>query len=219
MTIQISYAKNRSPYYSVLSDGKFHTEATEGAEGSVKREYETSDGKKGVKNEFIVESIQGKMISLNVHESDYGKMIQVTLGDEKEKIIISLNSASSFGEDFMKKLPLIDVTKEVKLVPYSFEDELGKKRKGVTIYQDDEKILSNYGSKVGEKYVVTNGYPAIPEGSDKFDTDDWKMYFMTARKFLLVETSKHSLYGAIAKEADKEMDYPENEVDPKDIPF
>ena len=200
MTIQISYAKNRSPYYSVLSDGKFHTEAGEGAEGSVKREYETSDGKKGVKNEFIVESIQGKMISLNVHESHYGKMIQVTLGDEKEKIIISLNSESSFGEDFMKKLPLIDVTKEVKLVPYSFEDELGKKRKGVTIYQDDEKIPSNYGSKVGEKYVVTNGYPAIPEGSDKFDTDDWKMYFMTARKFLLVEISKHSLYGAIDEE-------------------
>jgi len=194
MTIQISYAKNRSPYYSVLSDGKFHTEAGEGAEGSVKREYKTSDGKKGVKNEFIVESIQGKMISLNVYESDYGKMIQVTLGDEKEKIIISLNSESSFGEDFMKKLPLIDVTKEVKLVPYSFEDESGKKRKGVTIYQDDKKIPSNYGSKVGEKYVVTNGYPAFPEGSDKFDIDDWKM---TARKFLLVEISKHSLYGAI----------------------
>jgi hypothetical protein len=83
----------------------------------------------------------------------------------------------------MKKLPNIDLTKDVKIAPYSFEDDKGKSRKGVTVYQGEVKIESFYWDKVKEK--ASNGLPQ-PEGdTSKFDSDDWKMHFMVVRKFLV----------------------------------
>ena len=85
----------------------------------------------------------------------------------------------------MKKLPAINLSQPVKLIPYSFEDEKGKSKKGVTVYQGENKIDSYYWDKMEKKSI--NGMPE-PEGdTSKFDSDDWKMHFMVVRKFLIKE--------------------------------
>lgn len=213
----IEYAKPQGTYYSILSDGKFHTQVDEGTAGAVRREYETSDGKKGVKYELIAQSISGRITNIAIYEGDYGKNLQVFMGDD---VIVSLNCASNFGEDFMKKLPNIDIEKDVKLSPYSFEDADTKKvKKGITVYQDEKKIADFYHNKEGEKWVEANGYPKIPAKAKDWSKDEWKLFFLNARIFLLSEVEKSKLYNAVKPSDGKLPEYPVNDVDPLDVAF
>lgn len=233
----VQYSAPQASFFSALADGKFHLTVPEGTEGAVKREYETSDGKKGEKWELVADFISGVINNLNVRDGDYGKQLFISFaneeGDEsKPPVVISLNISSNFAEDFMKKLPNINIEKKVKLVPYSFEDENGKKCRGITVYQDDKKIKGYYhekktvkkGKKEFTRLVPIHGYPA-PEGAEKFDSDDWKIYFAQARKFLMGEVEKHSLFNqtyrtAAPAEGDVKYISPEEEgVDPDSIPF
>jgi hypothetical protein len=217
MSTTIEYSKPQGTYFSVLADGKFHTTVSEGTVGAVKRDYETSDGKKGSKWELVAQSIAGKITNIAIYESDFGKNIQVYLGDE---VIVSLQANSNFGEDFMKKLPNIDLEKEVKLAPYSFEDEESKKTKrGVTIYQENKKIADYYHVKEGEKWTDANGYPKLPAKSKNWSKEEWKIYFMQARVFLLEEVAKNKLYNAVKPAEATGVAYPKDEIKPEDIPF
>lgn len=216
MTTQIEYAKPQGTYYSVLSDGKFHTSVPEGTDGAVRREYETSDGKKGVKHELVAQSINGKITNLAIYEGDYGKNLQVFFGDD---VIVSLNCASNFGEDFMKKLPNIDLERDVKLTPYSFEDADTKKvKKGITVYQDNKKIADYYHVKKEDKWVEVNGYPHIPAKAKDWGSDEWKIFFLNARVFLLEEVQKNKLFNAI-KPVETKIEYPSETIDPNSITF
>jgi hypothetical protein len=212
---QIEYARPQGTYYSVLADGKFHTAVTEGTEGSVRREYETSDGKKGVKHELIAQAISGKITNIALYESEFGKNIQIFFGDD---VIVSLSTSSNFGEDFMKKLPNINLDKEVKLAPYSFEDaETKKNKRGITVYQDNVKITDYYHVKDGDTWTETNGYPKIPAKSKNWSKDEWKLYFMNARIFLTEELQKNKLFNAV--KVDSELEYPKEDIKPEEIPF
>lgn len=196
---KVKYSSQKTTYFSVLADGQFHQSVTEGTEGAERREYETSDGTKGVKYELKAESITGVLGAVSVFSGNYGKNILIQfkkLEKDDEDVVISLSANNSFGEDFLKKLPNIDVEKEVTLSPYAFEDEKGKNRKGISIVQEDKKIASFYSkeNKKTKKWDVINGYPE-PEGdTKKFDADDWKSFFSDARKFMLKEFAKHPLF-------------------------
>lgn len=182
-----SHNSSDKKFITILADGKFHQTVPEGTEGAIVRKYEDKEGLEKEKIELVHDSVEGKITGITFEEGDFGKSLHITLDNEG---IISAGTTSNFGEDLMKKLPAIDFTKEVKLAPYAFEDEKGKSRKGVTVYQDGEKIDSFYK---GEDNKAINGMPE-PEGdTSKFDSDDWKMYFMTVRKFLIKETSALSL--------------------------
>lgn len=174
-------------FITVLADGKFHQTVAEGTEGAVVRTYEDKEGVEKQKTELIHDSVSGIITGIAFEDGEYGTSLHITLDNEG---IISMGTASSFGEDFMKKLPNIDLKKEVKLAPYAFEAE-GKNRKGVTVYQDNEKIESYYFDKEAKKAI--NGMPE-PEGdTSKFKSDDWKLHFLVVRKFLVAETSKIAL--------------------------
>ena len=180
----------RQNYVSILSsDATFRVVVPDGTEGSIKREYETSDGKKGTKTELVFNKLTGKITNIGFYDGDFGKQLQLTITDDKGDLTLSVNTAQNYGEDIMKKIPNINLDKEVVLVPYSFEDDKGKIRKGVTITQDGKKIESFFYDKVAKKNV--NGYPD-PEGDRKdYDKDSWRVYFIQARKFLVGYTEKH----------------------------
>lgn len=168
-------------YLSILSStGKFHQSVPEGTDGAVKREYETSSGEKGVKNELVYSEVSGIITGLSFHDGDFGKNLQIELDDDG---VVSVGVESSFGEDIMKKLPGIDLSSSVKLKPYAFTDDAGKNRRGVTIEQDGDKLYNYYYDNNAGKAV--NGMPEFD--GDMNDKDDWKMYFMKARKFLVKE--------------------------------
>lgn len=181
MSMTKSETKN---FVSVLADGLLHMTVPEGTEGAVKREYETSDGKKGSKFELVYKDISGMISKVGFFEGDYGKSLQLTITDgDEEPVVLSLPTASNYGEDMMKKLPNVDMDKPVKIVPYSFTDDKGKAKKGVTVYQDEQKIQNYYYDAKKEKNI--NGYPEVKKTKKPFTKDQWKMYFMECRMFLI----------------------------------
>lgn len=171
-------------YASILSsDGKIRVQCKEGDEGAVRREYETSDGEKGVKFEQVYDNLDGKITGIEFKDGEFGKQIIVEIAG----VSLAMSTASNFGEDFMKKLPMINLEQEVALFPYSFNSkDTGKNVKGITVYQADNKLPNFFWDY--EENTSCNGYP-VPEGdTKKYDSDDWKMYYMTARKFLIKYT-------------------------------
>lgn len=185
-------AVNTTPIMNILgSDGTLRLTVDAGTEGAKLREYETSDGKKGSKWELTFKSLSGKITNLQMYEGDYGKNLLVTLSYNGGEDTISFNTATPFGEDFMKKLPNINLDEYVTIAPYSFVDDNGKTRKGVTVSQGDVK-LSNYFYDA-EKKKNLHKYPE-PEGDvSKFDKDDWKIYFTKCRKFLVANVEEKFL--------------------------
>lgn len=185
------------PIMNILgSDGTLRLTVPEGTEGAVYREYETSDGKKGSKWELIFKSLSGKISNLQTHDGDYGMNLMLTLSYDGGEDTISIGTSTPFGEDFMKKLPNINLDEYIDFAPYAFTDDSGKPRKGVSIKQGDTKIQNYFykpnadGSKGGAN---VHGYPN-PEGdTSKYTKDDWKIYFMLARKFLMKYTEENFL--------------------------
>lgn len=204
---KIELTAEKAVFFSVLADGKFHHSVPEGTEGAVKREYETSDGTKGFKWEITANSIEGIISGISTRDGEYGKQLHIAFApdaNDTKDVVVSLNLSSNFAEDVLKKLPNVNVDKPVKLVPYSFEDEKTKKQKrGITIYQDDQKIASYYhemkkDKKTGKDIMSPiNDYPEVPKESKDWDSDDWKMYFTNCRKFMVKQLEKHPLWNAI----------------------
>jgi len=186
--------KEQKNFVSILADGLFHMTVPEGTEGARVRKYKTSDGTEGEKIELVYSEIVGKITNINFYEGDYGNQLQITVVDGDDKpVVISMNASSNYGEDFMKKLPNVDLEKTVKISPYSFEDK-GKTKKGVTIWQHNgtktEKV-TNYFYDV-EKKKNLHGYPEFPAAISKLmkegkkvPTAKWKLYFAEANEFLV----------------------------------
>ncbi len=63
-------------FVSILADGKMHMTVPEGTEGAVKRDYETSDGKKGTKHELVYTELSGMIEKIEFYEGDFGKSSQ-----------------------------------------------------------------------------------------------------------------------------------------------
>jgi hypothetical protein len=167
-------------YVSILgSDATLRKVVPEGTEGAVVREYETSKGEKGTKIEKVYQYIDGMITNIAFHESDFGKLLQIDI----DGMTLSVSTDQPYGEDIMKKLPNIDLTKPVKFIPFIFTPEKGKTKKGVTITQGEVKIENYFYDK--EKKENINGFPEIPEDTKKAnDKDLWKIYFINIRKFL-----------------------------------
>ena len=197
----------RKNYVSILgSDATLRIVVPVGTPDSVTRPYELKDGTKGSKNELVFNKITGMITGIGFQDGNYGKMIQIEITDKGEPLTLSIDTAQNFGEDFMKKLPSIDLTKVVTITPYSFEDEKGKTRKGLTITQKDKKIPSFFYDADNKKNI--NGYPDPTGDTKTYSKDLWKIYFMQARMFLVkyVEDNILPKVKAVKSAADVEFD-------------
>lgn len=189
-------AKEDVIYASVLADGKIHVNVPEGTEGAVIRKYKTSDGKEGTKIEKVYSELIGKITKVGFYEGDFGRSLQVTIVDGDEKpVVLSLSTSSSYGEDMMKKLLSVDINKTIKIVPYSFVDENKKNKKGVTLWQANDKTGKNekiqnyfYDPK---KECNIHGYPEPKKLKKPLSKDQWKLYFGEVREFLVEKITEH----------------------------
>jgi len=195
-------------YLSILGDGTIRMVVPQGTEGAVIREYETSDGKKGSKWELVYNSIEGKIVDAQFFEGDYGKLLQITVNDGIEPLVLSINTTQPFGEDLMKKLPRLDISKDVKLSPYAITGDNGKTTKGISVMQNGEKIKNFFYD--GEKNL--NGFPTPDGDVKKFMKDDWKIYFLQARKFLVKHTEENFI--TKFKKVEPVTTYPKNDLGP-----
>lgn len=174
---------------SILSDGLFHQTVADGTEGAVVREYETSDGKTGKKTELTFDTLTGMITDIFFFEGEFSNTLHIIVDD----VEMSLNVASAFGEDMLKKLPNVDMSKEVVLKPFSFVDDRGKNRKGITIMQDDVKVRNYFYDE--EKKEAIHGVEEIklPKKDKKgtISSDAWKIYFAQVRQFLVEYAEEH----------------------------
>lgn len=158
-----------------IKEGSFRQKAEEGAPGAIKREYvNPQTNEKGCSYEYAFKSWEGKIQSVGIKELDFGRILEIDMGDA----IISIPVDKPYFTDIASKLPAVDMTKEVILSPYNFEAD-GKRRTGVTVMQGKDKIKSYFYD--GKKNL--HGMPSME--AENPDSDDWKMYFMGVRKFLI----------------------------------
>lgn len=175
--------ENNTTWASIISDGSIRVRSAEINPKAVKREYELKDGTKGVKWELVYDNLRGHINDISFRDGDYGTQLMILIDD----ITLAVSMNSKYADDILKKLPNVDFSKDVNFVPYSFVDDKNKEKKGVSIYQDLGDIKP---SKLNNFFYDTetkgskNGYPDFPENHKKMKKDDWKIYFITVRKFL-----------------------------------
>lgn len=194
-------AREQELYLNILgSDGTLRMTVDPDTEGAVRRDWQSADGSKsGTKYEKIFSKIDGTITAIEMYDGDYGKNIILSVTDGDDTWKISLGTGTPYGEDVMKKLPALDLKRPVSLAPYCFADDNGKTRKGVSIVQDDKKV-QNFFYDFHEKKNI-NGYPDVKRKVDKktgelkeLSKDEWKLYFGTARQFLIEYVEEHCLF-------------------------
>jgi hypothetical protein len=130
--------------------------------------------------------LSGKIESIFHKTSEkYKDTYEVVIDEGIDQSQLSFGDDSRFWIDFMKKLPNIDLTQEVKLTPYEFTDkEKGKRRVGVSVEQNGVKIASYYNKlKSDGTYEDLYGFPTAKK--EYFENKDkTKRYFVDVKIFL-----------------------------------
>jgi hypothetical protein len=88
----------------------------------------------------------------------------------------------------MKKLPGVNLSEPVILTPYAFETEEGKPLKGISVYQDENKIKNFFWDDVEGKVINGMLKPDL-DVDEKWDKDEWKYFYAKVRKFLIKHTT------------------------------
>jgi len=203
--------------YLLITQGKISQKVEESTPGAIRRDYELKDGTKGTKFVHYFKNWTGKVKDLRIKDGDFGQTLEIVFSDA----ILTLNTESRFFTDFCKKIMAVDINQPITVSPFDFESE-GKRIVGMTVIQNDEKINSYYWD--GEKN--THNFPEPPKDKDEMTKDDWKIYFINVKSFLLNEIQKQNekIDRTPEVEETKEPEIPtididEEEIAVKDIPF
>ena len=221
--------QNTKRYIKVVSTGGFAEKVSEDTEGAVKREWTVPSrggepAKSGVVFEKLYRGISGYITRATINDSEYGTSLLVNVESGGEEVTVTMSLDSEFGQDFLKKAPNIEPSEPVSLNAWNLEDETGKTRRGLSIKQNDEKIVDAYTSYDAETKTRTynNGYPEPPKGV--MTSDKWKLYFMNTRVWLRDYTEENGVLAKFAGgDTPKDVvvdDFDENEpIDLSEIPF
>lgn len=173
-----------------IKGGKMVQKMTEqdfenGVEGVTKREFTNpSTGKKGVAYELEHTDLTGFITEAKFVDLEFGQLLKLSIEKGGEKAVLNLKTgADNYFVDFLKKIPNVDLTKEVTIAgAYDFTspNKAGKEKRwvGITIKQGGEKLKSAYwNGKSSPK-----GYPKMEEANP--DSDDWQIFFKVEAKYL-----------------------------------
>lgn len=210
--------KTEGLFYTVI-DGTFRRRVPEGTPGSIKREYETKDGAKAIKHEMLVDGVEGVIEDITLRDGDFGRTINIRL-DANEKGInpnLQFSVENTYGEDVLKKLPRVDFSQPVKFRPYAFTDNNGKEVRGVELRQNDEKLFNYFWDDTNKKSL--HGMPELDGDPDTFTKDDWKIFFMQRRKFLVEYFEKNIAPKFVIRSNSPSTVSDAHSIDPGDIPF
>jgi len=196
--------RENNQYYTIIG-GTFRVQVSKDDPSAVRRDWTSADGaRSGTKYERIVSALVGYIEDTQFRDGEYGMQLYVMLNENEDgsKPVIALQTASREAEDFLKKLPAVNLLKEVRLRPFNFEGDSGDEVRGMEVTQEDAEgkftvKITNY-FRDAEKKENINGYPN-PEGNTyDYSKDDWKLYFLQARKFL-VGFTKERMQAAVAQ--------------------
>jgi hypothetical protein len=107
----------------------------------------TKTGK--VVNEVFFRDVSGLIKKIEEKTTDFGRLLSLTVSDGDDKYIIDMNFSSRYASSLLRCFPNLDLTKDVKIMPWEMNDkqDATKKITGITCYQDDggwAKILPGH---------------------------------------------------------------------------
>jgi len=207
--------ENNNLYLSIIG-GSLMQKVQPDTQKAIKREYETSDGKKGVKWEIRHKNLTGKIVGLQFLASDFGEQLRVRIENNGESAVVSIALDSRYFTDFGKKISNIDLTQNIVFNSYDFTNKEGKRLQGLSITQNGEKVTNYFWD--AEKKEVLHDFPQ-PEGDkNTFDSDDWKMFFIRVKKFLKTHIEKIEMPDVEKIETQNDGNF-EVIDEPDDLPF
>ena len=125
--------------YFTIYNGKFSQRVSEGTEGAIQR---TNKLNKVVWEKYH-DSFTAKLVDIKVTEGVYGKSWEFHFIDNGELHKLQLAYSNGFATAFLKMLPNIDLTKEMKLTPMLKEVD-GKNKSSFFVNQDGVAIKHFY---------------------------------------------------------------------------
>lgn len=200
-----------------VTQGRLRVTVDETTPGAKRREWETPDGKSGVKWELVYSKISGQITGIEFKEGEFGEQLNITIyfPNQDENYILTMQSNSRYAIDFMKRLPGVDFDKEVELTPYDIEDN-GKRNVGIRLVQGEtiRNCFWDYENKRGK-----GGFPEMK--AEKPDKDDWKVYFIEVKKWLKAYTLDNICpkISSVIPDFPEPSDYKGEEDFQDDLPF
>lgn len=207
MVFRADPLEKKAMYYTI-KEGSFRLPSNADDPEAIRREYTNPKTKEdGVSYERGFKALYGIITDVSFRENTLKdgtnlRSININIGDNEDGVaqIISIPQDSRFATDLLKRLPSVDFSKEVRLMPYDFEKD-GPRQVGISIaYKNPDteeftvKVGNDYFTKVEEKdgkKVYTNLH-GFPEPTDE-DSSDWPFYFKKVEKFLIQYTKEHVL--------------------------
>ena len=161
--------------------GKLREKVEEGTEGATKRTGEVA-GTPFEKWELVYPGITAFITKIELQDGKYGKNVLIRMTDANgEEFTISLGAENSrTGVPFMEAIPNLDLTKEVTLKPYKFNNDKGENVEGMQILQDGNKIKSAFYDPETKSNLL--GMPKAEAKSGK--EINWKLYFAQRDEWL-----------------------------------
>jgi hypothetical protein len=161
--------------------GKLREKVEEGTEGATKRTGEVA-GTPFEKWELVYPGITAFITKIELQDGKYGKNVLIRMTDANgEEFTISLGAENSrTGVPFMEAIPNLDLTKEVTLKPYKFNNDKGENVEGMQILQDGNKIKSAFYDPETKSNLL-----GMPKAEAKKNGEvNWKLYFAQRDEWL-----------------------------------
>ena len=161
--------------------GKLREKVEEGTEGATKRTGEVA-GTPFEKWELVYPGITAFITKIELQDGKYGKNVLIRMTDANgEEFTVSLGAENSrTGVPFMEAIPNLDLTKEVTLKPYKFNNDKGENVEGMQILQDGNKIKSAFYDPETKSNLL-----GMPKAEAKKNGEvNWKLYFAQRDEWL-----------------------------------
>jgi hypothetical protein len=173
--------------YFSIGGGNIVLPAEADAEGAKLRTWKRPDKTEGSKWEYRERDVTGMITGLEFIEGKFGDNLSVEItNSECKKAKLQLGVDSDYFKSFASCLKSIHLEEEVVFNAYDFTAEDGKRRRGMSLKQDGQKVQSFYYDV--EKKEAKNGMPSVDKKTAKtYEKDDWKIFYMSVKKFLKAE--------------------------------
>jgi hypothetical protein len=143
-----------SRIYVGCANGVFSKRVKEPTEKSIQRTLEKGVNAGKIVHEEHFDYFEGALLAIEAKEKEgFGKQwtfeFDISLSPEKQEILVfNCPYTSGYAQNILVRLPNLDLTKDVKVMAYSFLDkEKNKERKGITLFQSGAKVNPAYSKE------------------------------------------------------------------------
>lgn len=168
--------------YWSFTKGQFTRRVSENHKGATPRVLEQGPNTGKTIYEVFVDTITGQIVEIKVREGDYGKSFQILIDvteDEHTPEFFAVDFRfNSTGKSLLKKLPNIDLSKDVALVGYAIDGTNSKGEAVTNYYAVPYQGEISKAGKVLPAYTKEepNGYPEMVQkkvrGKNTWDDTD-----------------------------------------------